>query len=116
MIPQPANVKRNQTALDAPRRAVHRLYNAQEDVRRHLVHPFDRTREQAEVALTEKTDASIEAALAAPALLKYLDDLAGKLLTEATTADARVREGEDPALVLSEFSAVIGSLAHAVGD
>lgn len=103
------------TPLDEPRRAVHLLTAAQRSVRYHM-DDGGKDREAADAALTAKTDAAILAAEAAPVLLKYLDDLAGRLLVEAATADARVRDGEDPAAVLTEFSDTVHSLATAIGD
>lgn len=103
------------TPLDDPRRAVNLLDAAQRCVRYHM-DDGGKDREAADAALTRKTDATILAAEAAPVLPKYLDDLAGKLMVEAATADARVRAGEDPAAVLTEFSNTVHSIATAVGD
>ncbi len=103
------------TPLDEPRHAVQLLTAAQRSVRHHM-EDGGRDREAADAALTAKTNAAILAAEAAPILLKYLDDLAANLLVEAADADARVRDGEDAAVVLSEFSDKVHALATAVGD
>ncbi len=105
--------KRNPVPLDAPRRAVHLLADAQRRVRAVLDAEVTDV-SAAEKALAAKTDAAVLAANAAPELLAYLEELAGQILTETGSALRRAHDGEDPMDGLTELHGLLVSLARDV--